>query len=355
MKLLRVVLVGYGYWGRNLARNLAAHPRYELSYIVDPSPAAASKASKIFPLSRYASDINDVPLGEHDLAVIATPAMSHFSLTKWCMNQGLHVIVTKPFTHDLNEAIELSAVAHERKRVVLVDHTFVYTGAVQKMREVVQSGELGDLVYCSSLRVNLGTYRRDSNVIWDLIPHDLAILDAVGSPRPSTVAATAGGRMGGPIDQVGHVTLTYPDGFLCHLNVSWLAPVKMRVMLLSGTRKMLLYDDVEPSEKIKIYEKGVDVRHETSVNSVNPLGFNVEYRVGDMSAPRLDEGEALFNELTHFADCVDRQIPPLSGVDAALNSILILTAATTSAMNGGEPVDVDDLWRTALKSQAVRG
>lgn len=329
---LRVGLLGYGYWGKNLARNIAAHPDLELACIADPDEDQLARAKVVAPFAETTTSAEVVTKhAELDVAVVATPLSTHFELTRDALSKGRHVIVTKPLAQTARHAQELSELAAASSRVLLVDHTFVYTGAVQKIRDLVAQDELGELVYCSSMRVNLGTYRRDSSVIWDLLPHDLSILAAIGYTTPVAVAATAGGRMGGTIDQIAHVTLSYDDGFLAQIAVSWLAPLKMRQMLIGGRAKMLVYDDLEASEKVKVYDKGVRLNEETPSSLAPP----VEYRLGDMWAPRLAASEALYAEMDHLVECVRNGVDPLTGPLSATTMIKALEAAEASAASDG--------------------
>jgi predicted dehydrogenase len=335
---LDVVLFGYGYWGRNLARNVMSHPGLELTRIVDPHVEKLEAARSLFASAECSTDAASVfREARCDIALLATPAETHHELAKKAMEAGMHVLVTKPLARTIAHAEELGMLAETNRRVLLMDHTFVYTGAVRKMSELIAAGELGDLVYCSSIRMNLGTYRRDVSVIWDLAPHDISILDAVGYAAPVAVAATAGGRLGGNLDQVASLSLFYADGFLAHFNVSWLAPVKLRLMLLGGTDKMLVYDDVDPSEKVKIYDKGVDLLPVGSAD-IQPAA---EYRLGDMWAPRLDQTEALRTELDHLVECIRHDAAPLTGPDSGINCVITLDAAERSARMGGDVVVLD--------------
>lgn len=335
---LNVALLGHGYWGKNLARNVAAHPDLKLAHIADPSEKALERAADLYPLAGRSTDPHEVVSeAEVDVVIVATPLATHFDLTKEAIKSGRHVVVTKPLAATSAEAEELAEMAEANERVLLIDNTFAYTGAVRKVRAMVQSGMLGDLVYCSSTRINLGTYRRDSSVIWDLAPHDISILHAVGFGKPSAVAATAGGKMGGPMDQIAHVTLFYPSGCLAHINVSWLAPVKTRTMIFGGSKQMVVYDDVEPSEKVKVYDKGVRMKLEEGSNN---LQEPPEYRLGDMFAPQLDQTEALFAELSHLIRCIRDGEQPITDGRSGVEAIRILEGASLSAEQGGELIEL---------------
>ena len=333
---LTVGLLGHGYWGRNLARNVMTHPDFELTEIADPVEQTMARAGDLYPRAHLSSDPERVITdSEVDVVVIATPLATHFELAMKSLQAGKHVVVTKPLCLKLEEAEEVAGLADAAGKVLLVDNTFAFTGAVRKVRELIANGELGDLVYCSSMRVNLGTYRRDSNVIWDLAPHDVSILDAIGYGNPEAVAATAGGRMGGPIDQIAHISLFYPNGCLAHINVSWLAPVKVRQMIFGGTKKMVVYDDVEPSEKVKLYDKGVQFGSRTSSTHVDAPP---EYRLGDMWAPNLDQTEALYAELEHLRECIVEGAQPITGPESGVSAVRILEAACDSAADGGRRI-----------------
>ena len=335
---LKVGLLGYGYWGKNFARNVAMHPELDLTVVADPSGEQRERAAAFFPQARVVGSADEVIDGDEcEVVIIATPLDSHYEIARRCLAAGHHIVVTKPLCKTVREAEEVAELVESTQRVAVMDHTFVYTGAVQKARALIAQGELGDLIYCSSTRVNLGTYRRDSNVIWDLGPHDVSILDAIGRGDPVAVSATAGGRMGGSVDQIAHLSLFYADGFLAHVNLSWLAPVKMRLMLFGGSEKMLVYDDVEPSEKIKVYDKGMRFASPSNSEATQ----TVEYRTGDMWAPQLDQSEALTVELDHLIQCVRDGKAPVTGIDSAVNGVRILDAATRSATHSGELVILD--------------
>ena len=332
-------LLGFGYWGKNLGRNIALHPDLSLRYVVDPSTQQLDLARSLHPASQTSTEpLDAIKDSECDLLIVATPARTHFELTRSALKEGRHVMVTKPLARTVAEAEELAALAESVGRLLMVDHTFVFTGAVVKMRELIESGELGDLVYCSSMRVNLGTYRRDMSVIWDLGPHDVSILDAVGYGRPVAVSATAGGRMGGEIDQIANLTMFFDAGFIAHVNLSWLAPMKLRTMIIGGTDKMLVYDDLEPSEKVKVYDKGIRIQPKPT-DDVSPS--LIEYRLGDMWAPRLNETEALFEELNHIVRCVRGIESPIVDGGSGVNCVRILEAADRSADRAGDVVVLD--------------
>jgi len=334
---LGAALIGFGYWGPNLARNLSASGDYVLRHICDLSPDRAKAAKGLYPAVTCGSD-PAAAIGDDAVEVvfIATPAAAHHELAVAAIEAGRHVLVEKPLTLDAATSDDLVARADERGVVLAVDHTFVYTGAVQKLHDLVADGDLGDLRYFDSMRVNLGIVQPDVNVFWDLAVHDLSILQYVTGRSPVAVSATGVAHAPSPHPSTAYLTLFYDDDFVAHVDVSWMSPVKVRQTLLGGTRRMVVYDDLEPSEKVKVYDAGVDLpdtaegRHSTMVS----------YRTGDMVAPKLDASEALAVEIAHLADCIrDGSMPRASGAMGA-TVVRTLEAATASMAQRGAPIDL---------------
>jgi len=273
---------------------------------------------------------------EIDAIAIATPVASHFELAEQALRAGKHVFIEKPLTETAEQAERLIAEADKRSLVLHVDHTFIYTGAVRKIRELVASGELGDLYYYDSVRVNLGLFQRDVNVVWDLAVHDLSIMDYVFPTTPTAVSATGVSHVPGKPANIAFLTLFFENNAIAHLHVNWLAPVKVRRTLIGGSRKMIVYDDLEPSEKIKVYDKGI------TLNGGKESVYQalIGYRTGDMWAPQLEVKEALREEGQHFVRCITEGEVSLSGGDAGLRVVRLLEAATQSLNERGRPVDV---------------
>lgn len=334
--MLRLGVIGYGYWGPNVVRNFWRHPDCRVATICDRDPQALARARAQYPGVATTSDA-DAVLADPDLdaVAIATPVSTHYSLARAALEHGKHVFVEKPFTATAAEAADLVERAERRKLVVMVDHTFLFTGAVRKIRELVDGGVLGRLYYYDSTRVNLGLFQHDVNVIWDLAPHDFAIIDHLLGVEPEQVVATGQAHLNGRED-LAYITLYYPHGVIAHVNVNWLSPVKVRTTLLGGDRKMLVWNDLEPTEKVKVYDKGVEI---TSQQGLYEL--LVSYRSGDMWAPRLDETEALQLETRYFLDCVRHGEPPLNDGQAGWRVVRLLEAAQRSLRRRGEPVSLN--------------
>ncbi len=271
-----------------------------------------------------------------DAIVIATPVSSHFELAMAALKAGKHVLVEKPLAANSQQALELIEEAARRKRVLMVDHTFVYTSAVRKIRELIRSNALGDIYYYDAVRVNLGLFQHDVNVIWDLAIHDLSIMDYVLPSRAIAVSATGISNLPGQPENVAYITLFFANPQIAHVHVNWLTPVKVRHTLIGGSEKMILYDDLEPSEKVKIYDKGVTVSQ--SPEAVYEM--LVSYRSGDMWAPRLDTTEALQTEVLHFIDCVEHNNKPETDGEAGLRLVKIVEAAERSLRARGELLDI---------------
>src|SRR5881409_832429 len=308
--MLKLGVVGYGYWGPNIVRNFASHPDCRVAAIYDKSPEAVARAFSRHPAVSAASDLDDITGSpEIDAVAIVTPVSTHYELAKKALENGKHVFVEKPFTATSAQAEELIELADRKNLQIMVDHTFLFNGAVRKIKELIDGGTLGSLYYYDSTRVNLGLFQHDVNVIWDLAPHDLSIMDHLIGLEPELVVATGGAHLNGLAD-VAYITLCFPENIIAHINVNWLSPVKVRTTLVGGERKMLVWNDLEPAEKIKVYDKGVEVTngHDESRQRLKALveakvfevgaeqavhDLLVSYRSGDMWAPRVDQTEAL--------------------------------------------------------------
>jgi predicted dehydrogenase len=335
--MITVGVIGYGYWGPNMVRNFAETPGARVGFVADRVEARIVKASARYPgikVSTSAGDLIEDP--GVDAVVIATPVDTHFELAMAALRAGKHVLVEKPLASNADQALRLIDEAECRRLVLMVDHTFVYTGAVQKMRELTAAGELGDLYYYDSVRINLGLFQRDVNVLWDLAVHDLSIMDFVLDRHPVAVSATGLAHIAGEPENIAYMTMFFDDRLIAHVHVNWLAPVKVRRTLLGGSRRMIVFDDLEASEKIKVYDRGV---------SLNPSPENIYqmligYRAGDMWAPQLPLREALNAEAAHFVECVTSGSPPISDGQAGLRVVRLLEAATQSLKVQGGLVSV---------------
>jgi predicted dehydrogenase len=331
--MLKLGVIGFGYWGPNIVRNFANHPDCRVVAMYDKSPEAVARALSRHPGVSAASDLDDITRSpDIDAMAIVTPVSTHYDLAKKALENGKHVFVEKPFTATSAQAEELIELAERKNLVIMVDHTFLFTGAVRKIKELVDGGVLGPLYYYDSTRVNLGLFQHDVNVIWDLAPHDLSIMDHLIGLEPELVEATGGAHLNG-LEDVAYITLYFPGNVIAHLNVNWLSPVKVRTTLVGGQRKMLVWNDLEPTEKIKIYDKGVEVGTQQRVHELL-----VSYRSGDMWAPRVDEIEALQLETRYFLDCVTEGKRPFNDGRAGLRVVKMLEAAEVSLKRSKEIV-----------------
>lgn len=335
--MIKIGVIGYGYWGPNLVRNFFEVPElFKVEAVSDSRPERLKLASSRYPSIRVYEDAADL-IGDPsiDAVAVATPVSSHFDLASRALRAGKHVLLEKPLTTTVAEAEELVELAYARKRILMVDHTFVYTGAVRKMRELVVSGQMGDLYYYDSVRVNLGLFQHDVDVIWDLAVHDLSIMDYVVGEHPCAVSATGLAHVKGRSENIAYVTMFFESSLIAHVHVNWLAPVKVRKTMVGGSSKMIVYDDVEPSEKIKIYDKGVNV---SSAEDMYRMMIN--YRSGDMMAPQLDNTEALKAEIKEFAAAIHENRRPLTDGEAGLRVVRILQSATQSMKSRGQLVEL---------------
>jgi len=332
-----IAVIGYGYWGPNLVRNFAETPGLNLVSVCDLDPEKLEIVSKRYPAVRTTTRYEDLlEDSEVDAIAIATPVSTHYPLGLAALQAGKHLWLEKPMTETSEQARELVAEAEKRGLVLLVDHTFIYTGAVRKIGEIVKSGELGDVLYYDSTRINLGLFQRDVSVISDLAVHDFAILDYMLDEHPVAVSASGLNHFPGTPENLAFITLYYDSDVIAHLNVSWLAPVKVRNILIGGNKKMIVYDDLEPSEKIKVYDKGVSfTEDEAQIHEMR-----VGYRTGDMWAPKLVGTEALALEGEHFADCIANKKTPMTDGKLGLRVVELIEAATYSMEAMGEVVYV---------------
>ncbi|MEA3274500.1 MAG: Gfo/Idh/MocA family oxidoreductase [Pseudomonadota bacterium] len=333
--MINVGVIGYGYWGPNLVRNFSGASETEVGAVADLDEQRLGLAKRRFPAIEVTTDFHTlVSSGNIDAVAIATPVSSHYELAIQALRAGKHVFIEKPLTETAEQAERLIAEAEKRSLVLHVDHTFIYTGAVGKIRQLMEAGELGNLYYYDSVRVNLGLFQSDVDVIWDLAVHDLSIMDYVFSSRPAAVSACGMSHIEGKPTNVAFLTVFFEDNAVAHLHVNWLAPVKVRRTLIGGSRKMIVYDDLEPSEKIKVYDKGITM----DGNKEDVYQQRIGYRTGDMWAPRLEVTEALQVEAAHFAQCVTSGERSLSDGQAGLRVVQILEAATRSLSERGRPV-----------------
>jgi predicted dehydrogenase len=328
--MLNFGVIGYGYWGPNIVRNLAGLEKANVSVVCDKLPAARARAQKADHAIRVTSDASEVTSStEVDAVAIITPVWTHFELAKAALENGKHVFVEKPFTSTSAQAEELINLAATKNLKIMVDHTFLFTGAVKKIKQFLQEGALGKLYYYDSMRVNLGLFQHDVNVIWDLAPHDLSIMDYLIGERPEEIVATGQSHLNGHED-VAFISLYFPNGVIAHINVNWLSPVKVRTTLIGGEKKMLVWNDLEADEKVKIYDKGVQVTNEEGL-----YNLLVNYRSGDMWAPHLEQVEALRVELAYFVDCIVNDQTPFNDGQAGMRIVKMLEASSQSLRQHG--------------------
>jgi predicted dehydrogenase len=335
MSMIKIGVVGYGYWGPNLVRNFAETPGCEVAAVADLDPHKLATVKRRYPTVSTTTNFNDLLNDPSiDAVAIATPVSTHFELGMAALRAGKHLWVEKPMTETFEQAQRLVEEAERRGRVLHVDHTFIYTGAVQKMAETVRAGELGQIYYYDSIRINLGLFQRDVSVISDLAVHDFSILDHLFGEQPAAVTASGTNHFPGTPANLAYVTLYYDSGMIAHANVSWLAPVKVRQILIGGSKRMVAYDDLEPSEKVKIYDKGVSFTDDPAKIQEMRVG----YRTGDMWAPKLAVTEALSVEGAHFIDCVAHSKRPLTDGRLGQRVVQLIEAASESMRAKGKTV-----------------
>jgi predicted dehydrogenase len=337
----QVAVAGYGYWGPNLVRNFSEVPGVRVAAVSDLNPERLVQVQDRYPAVRTTTDYRDLLEDPRvEAVVLATPVSTHFDLALAALDAGKHVLVEKPLASSASQAATLIEVAASRRRVLMVDHTFVYSGAVRKIKEIVDARQLGRLLYYDSVRVNLGLFQHDVDVLWDLAVHDLAVMDHVLGRSPLAVAATGVAHIPNQPVNTAYVTCFFEDDLLAHLHVNWLAPVKVRQTLIGGDRQMIVYDDLEPSEKVKVYDKGVTVTNGNGASSEQAHDLLVGYRAGDMYAPRLSVTEALAVEARHFVECCREGRAPTTDGEAGLRVVRILEAAGASLARRGQPVEL---------------
>lgn len=332
--MISMAVIGYGYWGPRIARNFNSTDGCKVVAICDENPVSLKRACRDFPNINVTCDVKAVLASpDIDAVAVVTPVWTHFDLAEAALKNGKHVFVEKPFTSTSAQAEGLIELAEQKHLQIMVDHTFLFTGAVRRIRQMVEEGTLGKLYYYDSTRVNLGLFQHDVNVIWDLAPHDLSIVDHLLTPdQPQFVSATGQSHLNG-LEDVAYITVYYSDRMIAHINVNWLSPVKVRTTLLGGEKKMLVWNDLEADEKIKLYDKGVEISNGQSV-----YDLLVSYRSGDMWAPRVEQTEALAVEAKYFVDCISKDENPFNDGRAGLRIVRLLEAADKSLKCRGIPV-----------------
>lgn len=327
---IRFGVIGYGYWGPNIARNISGLDKGRLRAVCDRSSDALKRAGKVYPGATLTTDPTEILTSpDVDAVAVVTPVWTHYELAKAALEHGKHVFVEKPFTSTSRQAEELIELADRKNLKIMVDHTFLFSGAVRKIREIVEKGTLGSLYYFDSTRVNLGLFQHDVSVVWDLAPHDLSIMDHILHTKPEAVVTT-GAKHINDLADMAFITVFFPGNLIAHINVNWLSPVKVRMTLIGGKDKMLVWNDLEPDEKIRVYDKGVDVTNGQGVHDLL-----VSYRSGDVYSPRVEGTEALKYELNYFVDCIIKGETPVNDGAAGLRVVRLLEAAERSLNERG--------------------
>lgn len=338
--MIRIAVIGCGYWGPKLVRNFSNLEACELIAVADLNGSRLQSIQKKYPSVACSTDVRQIlSRGDVDAVAIATSVSSHFELAKAALESGKHVLLEKPMTCRVEEAELLIEMAERFDRTLMVDHTFVYSAAIRKIRDFIKRGELGDVYYFDSVRVNLGLFQHDVNVVWDLAPHDLSILNYVIDEKPVSVSAVGASHISytdPPLENIAYITLQFASGLIGHIHVNWYSPVKIRKMLIGGSQKMLVYDDLEPDEKIRLYDKGVTI--DTPEKAYEAL---IQYRVGDAYIPVIPPTEALRTECLHFLDCIQRKRTPETSGQVGLEVVRLLSAIDYSLKKNGKPVDLD--------------
>jgi len=335
--LIGIGVIGYGYWGPNLVRNFSDNSTTAVIGVCDLSPKRLGLVQSRYPAVQTTSDYKDLLINPKiDAIAVSTPVSSHFDLAMQALKAGKHVLVEKPLASTSAQVLTLIEEAERRKLVLMVDHTFVYSGPVRKIAETIQSGAMGQLLYYDSMRINLGLFQHDVDVIWDLAVHDLAIMQHILPDWPTAITATGMKHVAGGVENVAYITAFYPNNLIAHINVNWLSPVKVRRTLVAGTKQMIVYDDVEVSEKIKIYDRGITVTNSPE----DTYKILVSYRTGDIHSPKLDSTETLAAEARHFAECIEQSKRPITDGHAALQVVHALEAATLSMRDRGRLVEL---------------
>jgi predicted dehydrogenase len=333
---LKIGVVGYGYWGPNVVRNFYNVPNASVVSVADVSPKSLERVRAVYPSMEVSTNADDILTNPAiDAVAIVTPISHHYPLAKKALENGKHIFVEKPFTASVAEAESLIELAERKNLKIMVDHTFLFTGAVRKIRELIDNATLGKLYYYDSTRVNLGIFQHDSNVVWDLAPHDLSIIDYLIPDPPSAVVATGEKHVNGEED-MAFITMYFPGKVIAHLNINWLSPVKVRTTLIGGEKRMLVWNDLEADEKIRVYDKGIE---RSGGNA--PYDVRVIYRTGDLWVPRVEQVEALSLEARYFVDCIYKNETPFNDGVSGLRVVQMIEAINQSMAQRGEMVYCD--------------
>lgn len=333
MDQLRIGVIGCGYWGPKLIRNFHELPETRVAMVADLDETKLRRIGLTFPAVHTTTDMHELLTSEVEAVVVATPVSTHFEIAREALRHDKHVLVEKPLTATSGQGRELIELARQRDRRLMVGHVFEYNPAVRMVRDIVARGDLGDIYYIDMIRATLGLFQRDINVMWDLAPHDLSILRFILNQDPCSVSARGEAYIQPGIHDVAYISVNYPDAIQAHIRVSWLEPQKQRRITIVGSRKMLVYDDVEPVEKIKIYDMGVEWPAGDALG-----GGQLKYRYGDIQSPRVASAEPLQEECRHFAEAIRQGVNPQSSGDVGLKIVEVLELADRSLQHQGEVI-----------------
>jgi predicted dehydrogenase len=332
--MLNFGIVGYGYWGPNIVRNLSTIGKARVHSVCDINTEACHKVKMMYPHVNVTDDFKSlIKSPDIDVISVITPVSTHYELAKKALEAGKHVFVEKPFTESVEQAERLIALANKKKLKIMVDHTFLFTGAVRKIKELLDQNALGNLYYYDSSHVSLGLFQHDVNVIWDLAPHDFSIIDYLIKNKPLAVTAHGVDHMKRGQENVAYIIVYFENNFMAHININWLSPVKIRTTCISGEKKMLVWDDLQADEKIKIYDRGVETKSKEGI-----YRLLVDYRAGDMHSPHLEPKEALRSELEYFVDCIMNNQTPINDGEAGLRIVKMLQATDESLRKEGKKI-----------------
>jgi len=337
MKDLKIAVIGYGYWGPNLVRNFTNLENSTVSHVVDESPDRLEKVKKLYPSINATSSLTEILENpEIDCIIIATPISTHYDIAKKALEHNKHVLVEKPMTNSVKDAKELIELSKKVNKVLMVDHTYLYTGAIQKIKQLIDSDSLGEIQYIDSTRINLGLFQSDVNVLWDLATHDIAICSYLIKEKPISVQAIGKSHTSSDFEDIAYLTLHYESNKITHFNCSWISPVKIRHMLIGGSKKMIIFNDLETTEKVKIY----DTKYKTKTNPKNDRQILADYRVGDIFIPKLPTREGLSLMAEDFVSAIIDKTKPISNYDIGLQVVKILEAAQKSITNQGKEAKI---------------
>jgi predicted dehydrogenase len=349
--MIKVALVGYGYWGKNLLRNLLQNPLCKVECVYEINTETCKQINTLYPDVITETDYNCVLNNNNiDAVIIATPTHTHYDLAKKALLHDKHVLIEKPFTTSVENVLELIDLSQSKNKILMVDHTFLYSGAVEKIQELIKSQDIGELKYFDSTRINLGLIQSDINVLWDLAPHDLSILSYIQKETPVSVTATGISHLNNGIENIAYMTINYNSDFIAHLNCSWYSPVKVRTTLIGGDKKMIVYDDINPTEKIRVYDSGFNIKNDYDEIKNNKdidakqkyerLKINIDYRMGDIYVPKLKTHEPLYKMLCDFFNCISNNSTPISNWKIGLDTVKILEAAQKSIKQNSKQITI---------------